>query len=71
MRARKLSREMLNFWRKRDRELADGKRKEVSKILNLKSILLILEKLDKELKKKQQEEEEALLQKKRLEYLMQ
>jgi hypothetical protein len=27
MRARKLSREMLNFWRKRDRELADGKRK--------------------------------------------
>jgi hypothetical protein len=29
-----------------------AKEKEVSKILNLKSILLILEKLDKELKKK-------------------
>jgi len=48
---------MAHFWRKRDKEMADGKRKR--------------EKLDKELKKKQQEEEEALLQKKRLEYLMQ
>lgn len=47
---------MLQFWRKRDRELADTKRKK--------------ERLDKELKKRQQEEEEALLQKKRLEYLM-
>lgn len=57
MRARKLTKEMTHFWRKRDKEMADGKRKR--------------EKLDKELKKKQQEEEEALLQKKRLEYLMQ
>ena len=47
---------MIAFWKKRDRELADIKRKK--------------EKLDKEMKKKQQEEEEALLQKKRLEYLM-
>jgi DNA helicase INO80 len=46
----------MNFWRKRDRELADLKRKK--------------EKFDKEMRKKQQEEEEQLLQKKRLEYLM-
>ncbi len=46
----------MNFWKKRDRELADLKRKK--------------EKFDKEMKKKQQEEEEQLLQKKRLEYLM-
>ena len=47
---------MLAFWKKRDKELADIKRKK--------------DKFDKELKKRQQEEEEALLQKKRLEYLM-
>jgi DNA helicase INO80 len=47
---------MLAFWKKRDKELADIKRKK--------------EKFDKELKKRQQEEEEALLQRKRLEYLM-
>ena len=56
MRAKKLTREMLSFWKRRDKELADMKRKK--------------EKFDKEMKKKQQEEEEALLQKKRLEYLM-
>ena len=56
MRAKKLTKEMLTFWKKRDRELADIKRKK--------------EKFDKEMKRKQQEEEEALLQKKRLEYLM-
>ena len=56
MRARKLTREMQNYWRKRDKEQADSKRKR--------------EKMDKEMKKRQQEEEEALLQKKRLEYLM-
>lgn len=27
IRARRLNKDMLNFWRKRDRELADGKRK--------------------------------------------
>lgn len=47
---------MLAFWKKRDKELADIKRKK--------------EKFDKEMKKRQQEEEEALLQRKRLEYLM-
>lgn len=47
---------MQNYWRKRDKEQADSKRKR--------------EKMDKEMKKRQQEEEEALLQKKRLEYLM-
>lgn len=36
MRARKLSREMLNFWRKRDRELADGKRKRGKKNFEFK-----------------------------------
>ena len=56
MRAKKLTKEMLIFWKKRDKELADIKRKK--------------EKFDKEMKKKQQEEEENLLQKKRLEYLM-
>jgi len=39
VRARKLTKEMLQFWRKRDRELADTKRKK--------------ERLDKELKKRQ------------------
>jgi len=57
MRARKLTKEMCHFWRKRDKEIADTKKKR--------------ERLDKEAKKRQQEEEEALLQKKRLEYLMQ
>jgi len=56
MRAKKLTREMLSFWRRRDKELADMKRKK--------------ERFDKEQKKKLQEEEEMLLQKKRLEYLM-
>ena len=37
MRARRLTREMCNYWRRRDREMADGKRKR--------------EKLDKEAKK--------------------
>ena len=57
MRARRLTKDVVQFWRRRDREIADSKRKR--------------EKMDKELKKRQQEEEEALLQKKRLEYLMQ
>ena len=56
MRAKKLTKDMLNFWKKRDKELADIKRKR--------------EKFQKELQKRQQEEEEMLLQKKRLEYLM-
>lgn len=38
MRARKLTKEMCQYWRRRDKELADGKRKR--------------EKLDKELKKR-------------------
>ena len=55
-RAKTLTRDIIQFWKRRDKELADIKRKK--------------EKFDKELKKRQQEEEEALLQKKRLEYLM-
>lgn len=46
----------MSFWKKRDRELADIKRRK--------------DKFEKDLKKRQQEEEENLLQKKRLEYLM-
>ena len=45
VRARKLTKEMCNYWRKRDKEVADSKKKR--------------EKLDKEMKKRQQEEEEA------------
>lgn len=56
MRAKKLLKEVATFWRKRDRESADHKKKK--------------EKLDREIKKKQEEEKEALLQKKRLEFLM-
>lgn len=56
MRCKKLTKDVMHFWKKRDRELADLKRKK--------------EKFDKEMRKKQQEEEENLLQKKRLEYLM-
>lgn len=48
---------MQQYWKKRDRETADAKRKR--------------ERIDKEMKKRQQEEEENMLQKKRLEYLMQ
>jgi DNA helicase INO80 len=51
-----MAKDVMQFWKKRDRELADLKRKK--------------EKFDKEMRKKQQEEEEQLLQKKRLEYLM-
>ena len=38
---------MMNFWKKRDKEIADLKRKK--------------EKVEKELKRKQEEEKEALL----------
>lgn len=48
---------MMNFWKKRDKEIADLKRKK--------------DKVEKELKRKQEEEKEALLQKKRLEFIMQ
>ena len=48
---------MMNYWRKRDKEIADLKRKK--------------DKVEKELKRKQEEENEALLQKKRLEFIMQ
>jgi len=48
---------MINFWKKRDKEMADLKRKK--------------EKIEKEMKRKQEEEKEALLQKKRLEFIMQ
>jgi hypothetical protein len=44
MRARKLTREMLNFWRKRDRELADGKRKRGKFIIKFILIILIYRK---------------------------
>ena len=57
VRARKLTKEMLHFWKKRDRELADTKRKK--------------EKLDREMKKRLQEEEEQMMQRRRLEFLMQ
>jgi DNA helicase INO80 len=56
MRAKKLTREMMNFWKKRDKEMADIKRKK--------------EKVEKEIRRKQEEEKEALLQKKRLEFIM-
>ncbi len=44
LRCKKLTKDVMHFWRKRDRELADMKRKK--------------EKFDKEMRKKQQEEEE-------------
>jgi len=56
LRCKKLTKDVMHFWKKRDRELADLKRKK--------------EKFDKEMRKQQQEKEEQLLQKKRLEYLM-
>jgi DNA helicase INO80 len=48
---------MMNFWKKRDREIADSKRKK--------------ERIEKEIKRKYEEEKEQLLQKKRLEFIMQ
>lgn len=48
---------MTNFWKRRDKEMADLKRKK--------------EKFEKEMRRKQEEEKEALLQKKRLEFIMQ
>jgi len=56
MRTKKLTREMMNFWKKRDKEMADVKRRK--------------EKIEKEIKRKHEEEKEALLQKKRLEFIM-
>ena len=56
VRAKKLQREMLNYWRKKDKEIQERKKK--------------LEKAEKEIKKKQDEERESMLQKKRLEFIM-
>ena len=47
MRAKKLTREMMNFWRKRDKEIADQKRKK--------------EKIEKENRRKIEEERELML----------
>lgn len=55
-RAKKLQRDMLNFWRKRDKEINELKKKK--------------NKTELERMKKQEELEEAVKQKKRLEYLM-
>jgi DNA helicase INO80 len=46
----------MTFWKKRDKEITDLKRKR--------------EKYEKELRKRQEEEREAVLQKKRLEFIM-
>lgn len=56
IRAKRLQREMLNYWRKKDKEIQERKKK--------------LEKAEKEIKKKQDEERESMLQKKRLEFIM-
>ena len=48
--------EMLGFWRKREREMYDIKRKR--------------DKIEKEIRRKEEEQREVLLQKKRLEFLM-
>ena len=56
VRAKKLQREMLNYWRKKDKEIQERKKK--------------LEKAEKEIRKKQDEERESMLQKKRLESIM-
>ncbi|CAK82325.1 unnamed protein product (macronuclear) [Paramecium tetraurelia] len=56
MRAKKLSKEAQAFWRKRDKELIEIKKRK--------------EKLEQERKKKEEEEREQLLQQKRLEFLM-
>ena len=47
----------MNFWKKRDKEITDLKRRK--------------EKVEKEMRKKLEEEREAVLQKKRLEFIMQ
>ena len=56
LRAKRLQREMLNYWRKKDKEIQELKRKR--------------DKAEKEIKKKQDEERESMLQKKRLEFIM-
>ena len=56
IRAHRLHREMVVYWRKKERELNEIRKKR--------------EKLEQELKKRQEEEREAELQKKRLEFLM-
>jgi chromatin-remodeling ATPase INO80 len=48
---------MMTFWKKRDKEITDLKRKR--------------DKYEKELRRRQEEEREAVLQKKRLEFIMQ
>jgi DNA helicase INO80 len=48
---------MMTFWKKRDKEITDLKRRK--------------EKVEKEMRKKLEEEKEAILQKKRLEFIMQ
>ena len=47
----------MNFWKKRDKEITDLKRRK--------------EKVEKEMRKNLEEEREAVLQKKRLEFIMQ
>ncbi|CAD8141070.1 unnamed protein product [Paramecium pentaurelia] len=56
LRAKKLSKEAQSYWRKRDKELIEIKKRK--------------EKLEQERKKKEEEEREQLLQQKRLEFLM-
>lgn len=51
-----MHREMVSYWRKRERELNEIKRRK--------------EKLEAELRRREEEEKESLLQKKRLEFLM-
>jgi chromatin-remodeling ATPase INO80 len=48
---------MMTYWKKRDKEITDLKRKK--------------EKVEKELRRRLEEEREAILQKKRLEFIMQ
>ena len=55
-RAKRMQKEMLVYWRKRERELNEIKKRK--------------EKLESELKRREEEERESLLQKKRLEFLM-
>lgn len=48
---------MMTFWKKRDKEITDLKRRK--------------EKVEKEMRRRLEEEREAILQKKRLEFIMQ
>jgi chromatin-remodeling ATPase INO80 len=57
VRAKKLCKDMMTFWKKRDKEITDLKRRK--------------EKVEKEMRRRMEEEREAVLQKKRLEFIMQ